>query len=68
MLHVLVLWWVIFFVLIGGKYAESDDEVDVLCSEINNCFTQMKMLRREFTKLREEVMAAKCLMDSVRGW
>ena len=29
-------------------------------------FTQMEMLRREFTELREEVMAAKCLMDSVR--
>lgn len=51
---------------IGGEYAESDDEVNVLRSEINNCFTQMEMLRREFIELREEVMAAKCLMDSVR--
>ena len=52
--------------LIGGKYAELDDEVDVLRSEVSNRFTQMEMLKREFTELREEVMAAKCLMDSVR--
>ena len=25
-------------------------------------------LRREFIELREEVVAAKCLMDSVREW
>lgn len=45
---------------------DMDAEIYVLHSEMKNCISQVKKLRREFGEIKEEIEASRCLMDSVR--